>query len=654
MPSVFVKLLGDFEAHFAAGQHLDIASKKTRALVAYLALPAGRAHSRAKLVGLLWSDRSEEQARNSLRQALSDLAHALATVEPSPLVKRRDTLALDAAAVEVDVVLFEKLAASEEVSDLRRAAALYRGDLLEGFSVRDPAFEEWLTIERQRLRALVMSVLRKLVAHESGPSAIVIAQRLLTLDPLQEESHRALMLLHADVGEIGLALRQYEACRDTLRRELGTMPSLETESLHREIRQRAKEPVVQGIRCSTASGEVSRSAGAGSETPECPSIAVLPFRNLSGDPRQEYFSDGMTEDLITQLSRTPGLFVIARHSSFAYKEHSGDVREIARELGVRYVVEGSARLVCGRVRINAQLIDAIEGRHLWAERFDRSLDDVFAVQDEVISTIVQALSGRLRTGHTLPRRRTTSLDAYDLFARGRWLAMLSPEDSKAARQLLRKAIELDPGFAEAHAWLAMTHHFAWVYCEQAMEEHRARAHAGARDAVSLDPDNADAHIVLGVVRAYGGELAEGVAEFEMGLRINPDHAAGWNMLADLRVLEGRAAEGIDCARHSFRCDPHPPGDYYWPLGFAQYAAGRYQDAVGTLRHDSARGPGARRIVAASLAQLGRMTEAREEARKFLLEFPQFSAAEWGRTQPFRNASDRQHFIDGYVKAGLPR
>jgi adenylate cyclase len=303
------------------------------------------------------------------------------------------------------------------------------------------------------------------------------------------------------------------------------------------------------------------------------------------------------------------------------------------------------------VRINAQLIDAIEGRHLWAERFDRSLDDVFAVQDEVVGEIVHALSGRLPSAHTPPRRRTTNLQAYDLFMRRRWV---SPEDNRASRQLLRKVIELDPSYAEAHAWLAMTHHVAWVYCLESMEENRALARVSARRAVSLDPDNGDAHIVHGLLRAYDGELAEGAAEMELGLRINPNHAAGWTLLTDLRIQEGRAAEGIDCVLNSFRLDPHPLGDYYWGLGFAQYAAGRYQDAVEALSHDSARGLGVRRILAASLAQLGRMTEAREEARKFLLEFPQFSAEEWGRSQPFRNASDRRHFIDGYVKAGLPR
>ena len=239
-----------------------------------------------------------------------------------------------------------------------------------------------------------------------------------------------------------------------------------------------------------------------------------------------------------------------------------------------------------------------------------------------------------------------------MFARGRWLVFQSLEATRAARPLLRKAMELDPGFAEAHAWLAMSYHFGWSHCGEP-DENRMLARSAAREAVSLDPENADAHIVLGYVRAYEGELAEGVAEIEKGLRINPNQASGWGSLADLRVHEGRAAEAIDCARNSLRCDPHPTGNYYWLLGWAQYALGRYQDAVETLRNDSARGPGVQRILAAALAQLGRMTEAREEAGKFLAEFPHFSAKQWGATQPFRNDADRQHFIDGYVKAGLP-
>jgi adenylate cyclase len=232
------------------------------------------------------------------------------------------------------------------------------------------------------------------------------------------------------------------------------------------------------------------------------------------------------------------------------------------------------------------------------------------------------------------------------------LVFQSLEATRLARGLLKKAIELDPGLAEAHAWLAVSHYFGWLYFGES-DEDRKLARTAASKALSLDPENPDAHIVHGYVRAYEGELAQGVAEIEQALRVNPNHATGWGMLADLRVFEGRAEEAIECARNGFRLDPHAPPDTDWQLGWALYAAGRFEETVETLHSASAQTPGVRRILAAALAQLGRVSEAREEARKYLLDFPHFSAGQWGRTQPFRNDADRQHFIDGYVKAGLP-
>jgi len=525
--------------------------------------------------------------------------------------------------------------------------------LLEGFSVRDPAFGEWLTIERQRLRALVMRVLGKLVSRESGPSAIVIAQRLLMLDPLQEESHRALMRLHAEIGEVGLALRQYEVCRDTLRRELGTMPSLETESLHREIRQRAKEPVIH--RCSTASGEVTRSAGAAGETPENPSIVVLPFRNLSGDPTQEYFSGGMTEDLITDLSRTPGLFVIARHSSFAYKEHSGDVREIARELGVRYVLEGSARQVGGRVRINAQLIDAVEGRHLWAERFDRSLHDVFAVQEEVADRIVEALVGRVMMPQE--RKRPTNLAAYELCVRGRAMIWQTPNTTpytrKEACALLQRAIELDPGYAEAHRWLAICIWVEWRFADDSEDADLNTALTTAERAVALDPNDAGSRWVLGYLLAIKRRWHESDTQFAAALNLDPNDADAWALQSDLSVMSGRSMQAVDQMEKALRLNPRPLWWYWWHLGHAQYAARQYERAAKTLRREETYRTESRRILAAALAQLGRLDEARQEAKLYLIGNPSFTIRRWLGTQPFRDEAAREHYIEGYQKAGLP-
>src|SRR4029079_343109 len=197
------------------------------------------------------------------------------------------------------------------------------------------------------------------------------------------------------------------------------------------------------------------------QLPLKPSIAVLPFVNVSNDPEQESFADGLTEDLITDLSRTSGLFVIARNSVFAYKGKAMDVRAIAEELGVRYLLEGSARRAAGRVRINAQLVDAKSGEHLWAERFDRGLDDIFAVQDEATAKIVEALLGRLRPPP--PRNRPTNLEAYDLVGRARKLIDESPQTAREAHLLLTRAVSLDPDYAEAHRWLAMNHWMGWVH-----------------------------------------------------------------------------------------------------------------------------------------------------------------------------------------------
>jgi TolB-like protein/Tfp pilus assembly protein PilF len=384
------------------------------------------------------------------------------------------------------------------------------------------------------------------------------------------------------------------------------------------------------------------------------SIAVLPFNNMSSDPEQEFFADGLSEDLITDLSKVAGLLVIARNSSFAYKGRPLDVRQIAKELGVRYVVEGSVRRAASALRINAQLIDATDNSHLWADRFDRDLRDIFSLQDEIVARIVNALAVVLPARHPMASRRATSLEAYDLFAHGRVLVTRLAEGNRAARPLLERAIELDPGFAEAHAWLAVSHHFAWAYWGETMEPHRSLARTIAQRAVSLDANNAVAHGILGDVLIYDHKPDEGAAELEVALRINPSHADALTFLGQLKAFEGDADAGIDLIQRALRLNPYPPGWYYWLLGLAQYAASRYADAIETLRHEATHRMGSQRILAASLAQVGRLEEARAEAQQFLAANPHFSMEYWGRTQPFRHDADREHFIDGYTKAGLPR
>ncbi|MES0065694.1 tetratricopeptide repeat protein [Mesorhizobium sp. M0074] len=412
------------------------------------------------------------------------------------------------------------------------------------------------------------------------------------------------------------------------------------------------EPVsVYRIRLSTASDDGGLADNAPLQLPAKPSIAVLPFTNMSNDPEQEAFVDGLTEDLITDLSRTSELFVIASNSAFAYKGRHVDVRRIARELGVRHLLEGSARRAAGRVRINAQLIDAIAGDHLWAERFDRSLEDIFAVQDEVTGKIVEALVGRLIAAPA--RNRPSNLEAYDLCVRARALGLQTALTAKEAILLLNRAIALDPEYAEAHRWLALNLWLGWEFWDEPMDPNRTRALAEAQLAVELDPNDAGNRWVLGVILGHESRWVESDAEFDAAHELDPNHADAWAMRAELTTEKGRPAEAIEQVRRALRLNPHPPGWYYWMLGQAQYAMGDYESAIQTLRRPETYRTTSRRLLAASLAQLGRLEEARWEAKMFMISNPHFTIRHWSDSQPFPAEDVRRHIVEGYRMAGLP-
>jgi TolB-like protein/cytochrome c-type biogenesis protein CcmH/NrfG len=385
--------------------------------------------------------------------------------------------------------------------------------------------------------------------------------------------------------------------------------------------------------------------------PDKPSIAVLPFVNVGNDPEQEPFADGLTEDLITDLSRNSGLFVIARNSAFAYKGKALAVREIAEDLGVRYLLEGSARRAAGRVRINAQLVDAVSGDHLWAERFDRSLEDIFAVQDEVTAKIVEALLGRL--GAPPPRHRPKNLEAYDLCVRARRLMDDTPQAAREAHLMLTRAISLDPDYAEAYRWLAMNHWMGWVHSGGPTEANRSVALELARKAVTIDPNDAGCRWVLAYLLAYERSFAEADAEFAKAIELDPNEADAWAALSDIAVLAGRVEEGLEHIRKAFRLNPYPASWYYLALGQAQYADGNYEAAAETLRKDETYRTSSRRFLAASLAQLSRLDEASAEAELFLVGNPDFTIRHWAAAEPFRDAATLAHFVDGFRMAGLP-
>lgn len=388
--------------------------------------------------------------------------------------------------------------------------------------------------------------------------------------------------------------------------------------------------------------------------PDQPSIAVLPFDNMSGDTEQEYFCDGISEDLTTELARIPNLFVIARHSTFVYKNKAFDMRQIGRELGVKYLLEGSVRRASNRIRITAQLISAESGAHIWAERYDRGVDDVFAVQDDVVSNIVSALDKHLQPesrSHTkhIP---TKSIEAYEWLIKGRQ-HVFRAQGRAQARDALQRAIDVDPSLSDAHAWLAVFHYSDWVFYHQHIDTGTMNsARLSAETAIRLNPDSGLAHMSLGIVCLYGGDREIALKSLQRALELNPGDADVLVFLQEAYTFDGEPQKGIDSVLQAMRLNPHHPEWYLWHLGFAYYAAGRYEDTVSSLERvtDIAEPT---RILAAALAMVGRRDEARQVAHRFLEVFPNFSIGQWVGTQPFRNKDDLQKFVDGYRLAGLP-
>jgi TolB-like protein/class 3 adenylate cyclase/Flp pilus assembly protein TadD len=401
--------------------------------------------------------------------------------------------------------------------------------------------------------------------------------------------------------------------------------------------------------------------------PEKPSIAVLPFTNMSGDPEQEYFSDGITEDIITELSRFRSLFVIARNSSFAFKAKAMKVQEIARDLGVAYVVEGSVRRATNRVRITAQLIDASTGNHLWAERFDRDMRDIFALQDEVAQSVASTVSGRVeavgrdRAVHLSP----TALKAYDLILRAKALiSNYTKADNEQALACARRAVELDPASARAHAHAAWCHFFNYMACWTADRANAfARAFELAQRAVVLDETDSFAHSILGLIHLMRREYDEARSEIEKAVDLNPNDPEVRRYYGDILAATGKPDAAIDQIDLGRRLNPFDTRWVPWIKGMACFTAHRYDEAIASLRQ--ARDPinEVRGWLAASYAHAGRLEEARATLEEFLrvaetdmAVFPgrrlKDWEAYWHGAFEYQDQKDFDHLFDALRKAGM--
>ncbi len=397
---------------------------------------------------------------------------------------------------------------------------------------------------------------------------------------------------------------------------------------------------------------------------DLPSIAVLAFANLSQDPDQDYFCEGITEDIITELARFSELVVIARNSSFQYKGRNVDVRQVGRELNVRYVLEGSIQRSNHTIRITAQLIDAVTGAHLWAERFDREVGDTFAVQDEIANTISAKLSVHINDAEARRAlvKPAVNWEAYDYFLRGyymlnRLLTGVPVEDLYRARELLQHSVKLDPAFAKPHAALATSYSVAWinpVNDEYQKKETLQRAHEFAQRAVELGPDVPLAHNALANVALFRREHAVCLAAWDRVFALNPNYC-DWRH-GHCLVLLGKPNEGLAAIRRHMRLDPFYPPHALMTEGLAYFVQRKYEEALPPFREMVIRAASFRNgrlLLAATYAHLDKVRQAKEQIAEVLRIEPDCSMAKLARHRYFQSAEDGANMLEGLRKAGVP-
>ena len=392
--------------------------------------------------------------------------------------------------------------------------------------------------------------------------------------------------------------------------------------------------------------------------PEKPSVAVLPFVNLSGDPEQEYFADAISENITTELSRFENLFVIARQSAFVYKGSKKKTKQISQELGVRYLLEGSVQKSENQVRINAQLIDAISGEHVWTEKFDRDISNIFAIQDEITQIVVATLSEKILKASTeaLSKKPLSNFNAWDYFLRGReHLKKFSKQDYATARALFEKALELDPDLPMAYICVAWTYYLEWRFFE-ADSESINKAETWANKAEAFGENNADLQFLLSRIALVRRLYDTAFAHMERALELNPNDAELIFNYSILLVYTGRSEESISWFKKAMRLNPYHPSSWLSFLAGGYYFTQRYSEAVDSTVRKGTLNIVDHRTLAASYAQLGRLDKARLHVKEVLKIDPQFTLSKYRAylQRFYKNESDIEHYIDGLRKAGLPK
>jgi TolB-like protein len=670
MTGLKISLLGGMEIGPAGGAGEIAVTRKTGAMLAYLALQEGQAQTRDKLAGLFWSRNTDEQARTNLRQALSRLRKAVANGGEGPLLADADRVALDMERVDLDVTQFKSLLGEGGADSTEQAIALYRGDLLDGVHLNESSFDHWIRGERERLRFLAIDALLKLVedycATGDPERCISAALRLMSIDPLQEPAHRALMRAYAAQGRHAMALQQYQSCRELLQEELQVEPEAATVALFHEIRHRRNGSesdvafVAKGPNGDLV--DLSRTGGR-------PSIAVLPFVNMGGDPDADYFASGITGNILASLTRFRDLFVIAGVSSGSLSGPDLDPVQASRKLGVAHVLEGSVMRTGGRLRVTVQLVDARTGQRLWGEKYDREADDLLSVQDDITANIVASLAGHVEDASRIrsETKPPESMMAYDYLLRARHRAGGGGrEDVMEGRRLFEQALELDPSLAAAWAGLAVSYITEYEAEWSPLGRLRAldRAQTFAERAVALDDGCTFGHWTLAITHFYNRHRGLAETHIDRAIALNPNQYSNYCVKAWMLVYSGEPADGIACAMEGRKINPIASSGCHINIGIGEYTAQRYGAAVRSMMQARKFANMRDFFIAAGYAQLGESDEATRRGQDLVQRYEGLTEPYGGPEKvrwrayvdslfPYQRAADMEHFVEALRKAGLP-
>lgn len=662
VPPLTLRLLGPIEL-LRDGVPIRLPTK-AQALLAILVL-SPRPVAKDTAATLLWGHTGTVQARASLRQCLVALRSGFGEYAGALTTEGLALAIGDPALIEVDAAEFLRLARSDLLEDQQKAASMFRDTLLAGMQVPIDPFERWLTIERQRFDSARLNLLQRLAAclarAKRQEEAVAVCRQLLALDPLREDGHRQLMRLLAETGNRGSALLHYAQCVEIFKDELGLTPDAETVALAEAIR---KETLPLIAAAASAPVGLPTSPEPSLPLPDKPSIAVLPFAHLGGSPEQQYFVQGLMDDISVALGRETWLFVVATAGSSAAESEALDLRTLGSRLGVHYVLKGSVRIEGEECLIVAQLLDASRGTHVWSGRFRDRMDNLFDVQErlttKVAATIAPALmSFEVERAHHQP---TGSLSAFQLYLRALPLFRVSKNANEEALRLIARALEIDPAYAAAHALAARCYQFQLMFgwrmpgdpeFDVGLKHGRRAAELGSNDPEAL--------WMAGLALAHlSGEVEHARALVERSLALNPNSANAWTASCLLQSYLGDSDAAIDHFARAQRLNPLDLSQHlHWnTVAWAYLAADRIQEASEaaerTLRIRPDYPPGLR-LKAVTYALMGRIVEARACARLLMAKQPSTSIA-WMEAflKPMvKNERALATYLQGARLAGIP-